>query len=86
MALTEEMREPRPVNTYGRSKLAGEHAVLTHPGNLVLRVSWVFGPEKPSFVDQVFDAALAGRPLAAVADKCSLPTFTDRPLPLGGGL
>lgn len=75
MVLTEEM-VARPVNAYGRSKLAGEQAVLTHPGTLVIRVSWVFGPEKPSFVDQVFDAALAGRPLAAVSDKYSLPTFT----------
>jgi dTDP-4-dehydrorhamnose reductase len=75
MSLAEEMAA-RPINTYGRSKLAGEQAVLMHPGNLVLRVSWVFGPEKPSFVDQVFDAALAGRPLSAVSDKYSLPTFT----------
>lgn len=73
--LTEEL-PARPVNAYGRSKLAGENAVLTHPGNLVIRVSWVFGPEKPSFVDQVFDGALAGKPLAAVADKLSLPTCT----------
>ena len=71
-----ETTPPAPVNAYGRSKLAGEHAVLTHPGNLVIRVSWVFGPEKPSFVDQIFDAALAGKPLAAVADKLSLPTYT----------
>ena len=42
----------------------------------MLRVSWVFGPEKPSFVDQIFEAALARRPIAAVADKFSLPTFT----------
>lgn len=73
--LAEDMA-PRPVNAYGRSKLAGERAVLAHPGNLVIRVSWVFGPEKPSFVDQVFDAALAGRPLAAVADKLARPTST----------
>lgn len=66
----------RPLSAYGRSKLAGERAVLAHPGHLVLRVSWVFGVEKPSFIDQVFDAALAGRPLAAVADKLSLPTCT----------
>lgn len=65
-----------PLGAYGRSKLAGERAVLAHPGHLVLRVSWVFGVEKPSFIDQVFDAALAGRPLAAVADKLSLPTCT----------
>jgi dTDP-4-dehydrorhamnose reductase len=67
---------PKPLSVYGRSKLAGEQAVLTHPGNLVLRVSWVFGPEKPAFVDQVFDAALAGKPLAAIGDKFSLPTCT----------
>lgn len=71
-----EAMPAKPLSAYGRSKLAGERAVLTHPGNLVLRVSWVFGPEKPSFVDHIFDAALEGRPLAAVSDKLSLPTFT----------
>lgn len=66
-----------PLNAYGRSKLAGERAVLTaDPNHLVLRVSWVFGPEKPSFVDRVMDDALAGRPIAAVSDKLSLPTAT----------
>lgn len=73
--LAEQVR-PKPLSAYGRSKLAGEQAVLTHPGNLVIRVSWVFGPEKPSFVDQIYDAALAGCPLAAVDDKFSLPTYT----------
>ena len=67
---------PGPVSEYGRSKLAGEQAVSAHPGNCVVRVSWVSGPDKASFVDSIFDAALAGRPLAAVADKFSLPTFT----------
>jgi len=73
--LSEEMA-PEPLSAYGRSKLAGEKAVLAHPGNLVMRVAWVFGPEKPSFVDQVFEKALAGEPLAAVSDKLSLPTCT----------
>jgi dTDP-4-dehydrorhamnose reductase len=76
MALPEGM-PARPLSAYGRSKLAGERAVLAHPGHLVLRVSWVFGMEKPSFIDQVFDTALAGGPLAAVADKLSLPTCTS---------
>ena len=75
VALSEPM-PARPLSAYGRSKLAGERAVLAHAGHLVLRVSWVFGMEKPSFVDQVFDNALAGKPLAAVADKLSLPTST----------
>jgi dTDP-4-dehydrorhamnose reductase len=71
-----ENESPSPVNAYGRSKLAGERAVLANPDNCVLRVSWVFGPDKASFVDQIFDAALAGKPLAAVADKFSLPVST----------
>lgn len=75
-ALLSEQARPNPLSVYGRSKLAGEQAVLTHPGNLVIRVSWVFGPEKPSFIDHIFDAARTGQPLAAVEDKVSLPTFT----------
>ena len=65
-----------PLSEYGRSKLAGEQAVSAYPGNCVVRVSWVSGPDKASFIDSIFDAALAGKPLAAVADKFSLPTFT----------
>ncbi len=65
-----------PINAYGKSKLAGEAAVLAVPGNCVIRVSWVFGPEKISFIDHICDAAMEGRPLAAIADKLSLPVFT----------
>ena len=67
---------PTPVSVYGRSKLAGEREVLARPGNCVIRVSWVYGPEKPSFVDRIFDDALAGKALAAIADKFSLPVLT----------
>ncbi len=74
--LKKEDDVPSPLSAYGRSKLAGEEAVLAWPGNCVIRVSWVFGPEKPSFVDQIFDSALVGKPLAAIADKLSLPGFT----------
>jgi dTDP-4-dehydrorhamnose reductase len=74
--LRREGEIPAPLNVYGLSKLAGEQAVLAHPENGVIRVSWVFGPEKPSFIDQIFDAALAGRPLEAIADKFSLPLLT----------
>lgn len=66
-----------PLSHYGRSKLAGEQAVLAHPGNCVVRVSWVFGPDRASFIDSVFDSALSGKPLAVVADKYSLPASTQ---------
>jgi dTDP-4-dehydrorhamnose reductase len=65
-----------PLSVYGCSKLAGEQAILAHPGNGVIRVSWVFGPEKPSFIDRIFEMALVGAPLEAVADKFSLPVLT----------
>lgn len=64
-----------PLSVYGKTKLAGEQAVLA-AGGTVMRVSWVFGPEKPAFPEQILDRALAGLELAAVADKFSRPTFT----------
>lgn len=75
--LRTEDETPAPLGTYGASKLAGEQAVLAaSPNHLVCRVSWVFGPEKPSFVDQIVANATAGNPLTAIADKFSLPTST----------
>lgn len=66
-----------PLSVYAASKLAGEQAVLAHRGTTVIRVSWVFGPEKPSFIDQIYQSALAGTKLTAIADKFSLPTLTQ---------
>lgn len=74
--LREENESPAPLSIYGRSKLAGEQAVLKFPKHSVIRVSWVIGPEKPSFVDKVIQRAMAGLPLSAIDDKFSLPTFT----------
>lgn len=74
--LRAESEPPAPAGAYARAKAAGEAAALSCADASVVRVSWVFGPEKPSFVDAVFDNALAGKPLAAVADKFSLPTHT----------
>ncbi|QUE50021.1 sugar nucleotide-binding protein [Luteolibacter ambystomatis] len=74
--LRTEEDEPRPLSVYGRTKREGELAVLVHPGACVVRVSWVFGPEKPSFTDSIMRAALEGRPVSAIGDKWSLPTFT----------
>jgi dTDP-4-dehydrorhamnose reductase len=66
---------PSPLSIYGKTKRDGEQAVLA-AGAAVMRISWVFGPEKPAFPDQILDRALAGHELAAVADKFSRPTFT----------
>lgn len=68
----------QPVNAYGRSKLAGEQAVLAACSQaLVARVSWLFGAAAPSFPDQMLAQALAGQEVAAIADKWSVPTSVD---------
>lgn len=64
-----------PLSVYGRTKEAGERGVLA-AGGTVVRVSWVFGPEKPAFPDLILDRALAGDEVSAVADKYSLPAYT----------
>ncbi len=69
----------KPANTYGESKREGELQVLEAlPQALVLRVSWICGnPNKPSFAESALQRALAGQPLAAIADKYSLPTDAE---------
>jgi len=67
----------RPISAYGESKLAGENAVLgVSDKHLVVRVSWVFGPDRPSFIDQVIGRAQEDDRVSAVADKVSTPTYT----------
>lgn len=74
--LKAETDKCRPVSWYGESKREGELQVLEAlPTAVVARVSWVCGnPAKPSFVESTLARALAAQPLAAVADKYSLPT------------
>jgi len=64
-----------PVGVYGRSKLAGERAVLAaDPGACVLRVSWLYGPDRPGFPEQVIERAGSGS-FDLIDDKFSMPTY-----------
>ena len=79
-----ERREPyteedqaSPISVYGESKLGGENNVLAAKSqNLVVRVSWVFGPDRPSFIDAMIQQAQENDEVDAVADKFSTPTYT----------
>jgi dTDP-4-dehydrorhamnose reductase len=69
--------EVKPISVYGESKLAGEKNVLAADGwHLVVRVSWVFGPDRPSFVDSMIKRAQEHEKVEAIADKFSAPTYT----------
>ena len=73
---TEEDRA-NPISAYGESKLAGETNVLAmENGHLVVRVSWVFGPDRPSFIDGIIKRAQENEQVDTIADKFSAPTYT----------
>ena len=76
--LWQETDATLPCNHYGQTKLDGERAVLTaDPSALVVRVSWLFGRDKPSFPDSILKTALAQEEVSAVNDKWSSPSFAD---------
>lgn len=67
-----------PLSVYGRSKLAGENAVLSvSPDFLVIRVSWLFGPDRPSFPDMILKRAMESDHVEAISDKVSCPTYSE---------
>jgi len=51
-------------------------AKATADGHLVVRVSWVFGPDRPSFIDAMIKRAREEESIDAIADKFSTPTYT----------
>jgi dTDP-4-dehydrorhamnose reductase len=68
--------EPRPVNEYGRTKLAGEKAVLNRcPGAFVIRSSWIFGPGKESLVSTVHRTLMRGERVRAASDVWASTTY-----------
>src|SRR5437879_8591686 len=72
-----EEDEAKPISVYGESKLAGEKNMLAADGgHLVVRVSWVFGPDRPSFVDGMIKRAQENEKVDAISDKFSTPTYT----------
>lgn len=90
-----EEDQATPISVYGKTKRFGEELLLrTSADHLVIRVSWVFGPDKPSFVDALLDRAMSEELVVAIDDKFSAPTYTIdfaqwiRPLlfelPMGG--
>lgn len=64
-----------PINAYGRTKLAGEHAVLAAGGpSVILRTSWVFDGESKNFLTTMLRLAQTHDRLTVVADQCGGPT------------
>jgi dTDP-4-dehydrorhamnose reductase len=72
-----EADEARAISVYGESKLRGEVALLdTSAEHLAVRVSWVFGPDRPSFIDGILKRALESESAEAIGDKWSTPSYS----------
>jgi dTDP-4-dehydrorhamnose reductase len=72
-----ELDEPNPLSVYGASKLAGELAVaVAHPGALIVRTAWSFGPGAPNFPVKILELAKTRDRLQVVSDEVGSPTYT----------
>ena len=71
-----EADAPAPLSIYGKTKRAAEELVLDGAGNVVARVSLLFGPSligKESFFDQQVRALRGGQPVALFDDEWRTP-------------
>lgn len=78
-----ESDTPRPLNTYGISKLAGEHYVRSaNERHYIVRTSGLYGThpcwgKKRNFVDAMLILAREKREVRVVCDETLTPTFTE---------
>jgi dTDP-4-dehydrorhamnose reductase len=71
-----ETDHPNPLNTYGKTKLAGERAIQAVGGKyLIFRTAWVYSLRRESFVSKVLEWARKNETLRVVDDQVSNPTW-----------
>jgi dTDP-4-dehydrorhamnose reductase len=72
-----EDQPANPISVYGKTKRFGEELLLqAGDAHLVIRVSWVFGPDKLSFIDMLLDRAMNQEHIEAIENKYSAPTYS----------
>ena len=71
----EETDEPKPINAYGRTKLAGELAIQSSGCEfLIFRTSWVYASRGHNFLLTILKLAKERDELSIVADQVGSPT------------
>lgn len=70
-----ETDEPKPINSYGRTKLSGEQAIqLSGCDYLIFRTSWVFASRGNNFLLTILKLAKEREELTIVSDQIGSPT------------
>jgi dTDP-4-dehydrorhamnose reductase len=68
----------RPVNIYGKTKIAGEEAVRNACAqSYIIRTSWVYGMGKESFLCTVHNDLKSGKRVRAIDDVWSSTTYVE---------
>ena len=72
-----EEDEPNPLSAYGRSKLAGDRAILeAGPEHLIFRLCWVYGARGQNFMLTMMRLAREREKLRVVQDQVGCPTWS----------
>ncbi|MBS0399718.1 MAG: dTDP-4-dehydrorhamnose reductase [Proteobacteria bacterium] len=68
---------PHPLSVYGRTKLEGELSVLSHPGSIVLRTSWLHAAKGQNFPLTMLRLMRERDEVRVVNDQFGSPTWAS---------
>lgn len=73
-----ESDSPSPLNEYGKHKLEAENLIkATLNKYLIFRISWLYGPSKPTFLSLITESTKRGNSLNIVNDQFGTPNSVD---------